>query len=418
MNICFIADARSPIALNWISHFTGHDHSVHVISTYPGAVGDVPGARLHSVPLAFSRLGQSEKAGVRMANGRRSKFKTLLSGLRGGLFSSLSVNAHLWVTPFELHRHVPAVRALINQISPDLVHAMRIPFEGILAAKAAPSNVPLVISVWGNDFTLCAANNHLIARQTRLALGRADALHCDCRRDLDLAIQTWGFDPKKPSVVLPGAGGVQGSMFHPGQPDSHLRRELSIPDDAPVVLNPRGFRGYVRNDVFFRAIPGILKQYPNAVFVCPGMQGNPIAGKWVYRLAIQESVRLLPSVPREKMAELFRLACIAVSPSLHDGTPNTLLEAMACGCFPVAGDIESVREWITDKANGLLCDPTDPESVARAIVRALGDEEMRNGARELNVQLVAERAEYTKVMQQAEEFYFKVVQRKQAEVQV
>jgi glycosyltransferase involved in cell wall biosynthesis len=419
LKICFVADARSPIALNWISHFTKRDHSVHVISTYPGAVGDVPGARLHSVPLAFSRLGQSEKAGVRMANGRRrSKLKNSLAGLRSGVLSSLSLNAHLWVTPFELHRHVPAVRALINQISPDLVHAMRIPFEGILAAKATPWNVPLVISVWGNDFTLCAESNPLIARQTRLALARAYALHCDCRRDLDLAIRAWGFDPKKPSVVLPGAGGVQASLFHPGQPDSRFRRELSIPDDAPVVLNPRGFRGYVRNDVFFRAIPSILMQYPNAIFVCPGMQGSPIAGKWVRRLAVQESVRLLPSVPREKMAELFRLACVAVSPSLHDGTPNTLLEAMACGCFPVAGDIESVREWLTDKENGLLCDPTDPEALARAIVCALGDEEMRTHAREVNVQLIAERAEYTKVMQQAEEFYFKIVQRKQAEVQV
>lgn len=404
-----MADARSPIALNWISHFTRRDHSVHVISTYPGAVGDVPGAMLHSVPLAFSRLGQAEKAGAGMANGRRSPLKTALTGLRGGLLSSVSLNAHLWVTPFELHRHVPAVRALINQISPDLVHAMRIPFEGILAAKATPLNVPLLTSVWGNDFTLCAASNPFIARQTRLALGRADALHCDCRRDLDLAIRAWGFDQKKPSVVLPGAGGVQASLFHPGQPDSQLRRELNIPEDAPVVLNPRGFRGYVRNDVFFQAIPGILKQYPNAVFVCTGMQGNPLAGKWVRRLAIQESVRLLPSVLRKKMAELFRLACVAVSPSLHDGTPNTLLEAMACGCFPIAGDIESVREWIADGENGLLCDPTDPESLARAIVHALGDEEMRDGARELNIRMVAERAEYSKVMQQAEEFYVRIV---------
>jgi glycosyltransferase involved in cell wall biosynthesis len=418
LRICFVVDARSPIALNWIDHFIKRGHSVHVISTYPGGVGDVPGASVYCVPLAFSRLGEAEKASVRMANGRRWPLKTALTGLRSGVLSSLSVNAHLWVTPFELHRHVPAVRALINQISPDLVHAMRIPFEGILAAKAAPSNVPLLISVWGNDFTLCAASNPLIARQTRLALGRADALHCDCRRDSDLAIRTWGFDPKRPSVVLPGAGGVQALMFHPGEPDSSLRYELNIPDDSPVVFNPRGFRGYVRNDVFFTAIPQVLKQYPSAVFVCAGMQSNPTAEKWVRQLAMQENVRLLPSIPRKKMAELFRLASVAVSPSLHDGTPNTLLEAMACGCFPVAGDIESVREWVTDKENGLLCDPTDPESLARAIIQALGDAGMRNRAREQNTRMIAERAEYSKVMQQAEELYFKIVQRKQAEVQV
>ena len=413
-----MADARSPIAINWISYFVERDHSVHVISTYPCAAGSMRSTELHSVPLAFSRLGHAEKTGVRMANGRRSALKTVLTGFRTGALSKLSLNAHLWVTPIELHRHVPALKDQIRRISPDLVHAMRIPFEGILAAKTVPSNVPLVISVWGNDFTLCAESNPLIARQTRLALSRADALHCDCRRDLDLATRAWGLDSKKPSVVLPGAGGVQATIFHPGEPEPSLRREMNIPDGAPVVFNSRGFRGYVRNDVFFQAIPGIQKEYPDAIFVCAAMEGNPTAQKWVRRLSIQDSVRLLPSVPRERMAELFRLASVAVSPSLHDGTPNTLLEAMACGCFPVAGEIESVREWITDGENGLLCDPTSPESLSRAIVRALADEQLRNSAREQNLRLIAGRAEYGKVMQQAEEFYFKIIRNKQQAAQV
>ena len=113
------------------------------------------------------------------------------------------------------------------------------------------------------------------------------------------------------------------------------------------------------------------------------------------------------------MAELFRLAQITVSPSLHDGTPNTLLEAMACGCFPVAGDIESVREWITDGVNGILCDPKEPGSLADALLLALRDEHLRSKAKELNTQLIAERAEYGRVMTQAEEFYREVTQRKQ-----
>src|SRR5262249_52969281 len=106
------------------------------------------------------------------------------------------------------------------------------------------------------------------------------------------------------------------------------------------------------------------------------------------------------------------LAQVTVSPSLHDGTPNTLLEAMACGCLPVAGDIESVREWIDDGANGLLCDATDVESLATAMIRALDDEELRQAARRHNAQLIAERVEYDQVMQQAEAFYHQVIERK------
>ena len=407
-----MADGRSPIALNWISHFIQSRHEVHVISSYPCSAELAAGASVHEAPVAFSGLSRASRDRDKEPSGINGAGSSALASLRSNAFAKLSLAAQHWLLPFDLQRHVQRVNTLIDRISPDIVHAMRIPFEGILAAKATPARVPLLVSVWGNDFTLWASRNPIIARQTRQVLQRADALHCDCRRDLDLATRTWGFDSSKRALVLPGAGGVQAAIFHQGEPDSSLRRELNIPDDAPVVLNPRGFRGYVRNDVFFKAIPQVLKRHPSAFFVCPWMQGNPIAGKWVQRFAIQESVRLLPSVPREKMAGLFRLASVAVSPSLHDGTPNTLLEAMACGCFPIAGDIESVREWITDGVNGLLCDPTDPDSLARAVVRALGNDQIRSQACKHNLSLIAERAEYDVVMQQAEGFYTDVVQRK------
>jgi len=368
------------------------------------------GAEVYQAPGAFSRYSAGSRATENESSAASPARSLGLARLRSNALAKLSLATQRWLMPVDLNRQVKRVSEVIDRVSPDLVHAMRIPFEGILAAKATPPRVPLLISVWGNDFTLWASRNRIIGRQTRQALDRANSLHCDCVRDLNLARRSWGFDSEKPACVLPGAGGVQASVFHPGSADPSLLREMNIPDDAPVVFNPRGFRGYVRNDVFFHAIPFVLKHHPKAIFVSAGMRANPIAEAWVSRLDIKDNVRLLPAVPREQMAELFRLARIAVSPSLHDGTPNTLLEAMACGCFPVAGDIESVREWITDGDNGLLCDPTSPESLARAIAGALGDAQMRNNAREQNARLIADRAEYSKVMRQAEEFYSEIIQ--------
>ncbi|HET9908608.1 MAG TPA: glycosyltransferase, partial [Anaerolineales bacterium] len=82
-----------------------------------------------------------------------------------------------------------------------------------------------------------------------------------------------------------------------------------------------------------------------------------------------------------------------------------LLEGMACGCFPVAGDLESIREWITPNANGLLFDSNDPGSIATAIVDAIRNEELRNKAVELNQKIITTRAEYQQNMKHAEEFY-------------
>ncbi len=111
------------------------------------------------------------------------------------------------------------------------------------------------------------------------------------------------------------------------------------------------------------------------------------------------------------MADLFRRTQVVVSPSTHDGTPNTLLEALACGCFPVVGDLESLREWITPGANGLLVDPGDPQALAGAILQALGQPELRRSAAAYNLRQVEERAEYQRCMQAAERFYIEIKNR-------
>jgi len=410
MRIVFIADARSPIAQNWISYYIARGHEVHVISTYPCAPDELPGATVTPVPIAFSGFSRVGHDGTVGASKRRSLLTPLLASMRSGAIAGSVRTARHWLAPLDLRRHVGKMRRIIDEAKPDLVHAMRIPFEGIIAAKATPSGYPLLVSVWGNDFTLFGNRGALAGRYIKQMMRAVSALHCDCERDLRLA-KVWGFDKRKPAVVLPSAGGIQTNVFNPQATTQELRASLRIPIDAPVLINPRGFRGYVRNDVFFQAIPLVLQKRPDAIFIGLAMKGNSIAENWVEKYGVANNVRLLPHASRAEMAALFRLAMITVSPSLHDGTPNTLLEAMACGCLPVAGDIESVREWITDGVNGLLCDPTDPAALAQAMLKGLNDSELRARATPYNLELIAQRADYEKVMSQSEKFYQQVIGR-------
>jgi len=115
---------------------------------------------------------------------------------------------------------------------------MRIPYEGMLAADAYTGR-PLVVSIWGNDFTLHAPSTRLMGYYTRWTMQVADALHTDCRRDVRLA-REWGFGEEKLALVAPGNGGVRTDVFYPPPQ----------PVEEPVIINPRGFRPYVRNDAF------------------------------------------------------------------------------------------------------------------------------------------------------------------------
>ena len=146
------------------------------------------------------------------------------------------------------------------------------------------------------------------------------------------------------------------------------------------MINPRGFRtGSVRQDTFFQALPLILERSPNITFACAAMAGQREALRWVERLRLEGKVHLLPLLPQADLWELFARAAVTVSVSQHDGTPNSLLEAMALGAFPVAGDIESIREWITPGVNGLLVEPDKPQALAEAVLLALDNPDLRRG---------------------------------------
>jgi glycosyltransferase involved in cell wall biosynthesis len=203
----------------------------------------------------------------------------------------------------------------------------------------------------------------------------------------------------KPTLVVPGNGGIRSDVFYrPKEPVTN-----------PVIINPRGFRSYVQNEAFFKSIPLVLAKRGDARFICSSMQGEAQVIQWMKDLNIEHAVQLNPLLSHEQMGDVFRSAQIVVSPSIHDGTPNSLLEGMACGCFPIAGDLESIREWITPGQNGLLVDPNNPQAIADAILIALEREDLRREAAGLNAKIISARAEYGHNMELVGEFYEKVV---------
>jgi glycosyltransferase involved in cell wall biosynthesis len=407
MRLLYIADGRSPIALNWIGYFIQSGHEVHLSSTFP--CQPIAGlASLDIIPVAMSGIiGQAE---LRSGGGGRFLRKLMPVKLRTRIRQLLA--------PSSFPHAVNTLQDVIKHVRPDLIHAMRIPFEGMIASMAVNrirlvegrgKKPPLLISVWGNDFTLHARSTPGMASKTRQALNTCDALHTDCQRDLILA-RGLGFTSTKPGIVLPGGGGVKMDIFFP--PDENQRvdtNELSEDKSQVTIINPRGFRAYVRNDTFFKSIPLVLKSYPEVNFVCSGMAGEAQAQKWIEDLGIGGSVNLLPPQSQTDLAELFRRSKISLSITTHDGTPNTLLEAMACGCFPIAGDLESLREWIIPGINGLLVDPVDPNALASAILDAISQPDLISQAKVRNIQLVKERAEYNNTMLTAEAFYRQLI---------
>ena len=362
---------------------------VSLVSSYP--CDPVPGAdSFYVLPLAFSQFGGSQ-AGSGSATGLRNLVKRV---------RPLAQTIRHWLGPWTLELKKNRLEQIIAGEKPEILHAMRIPYEGMLAG-CVDSKIPLVISTWGNDFTLHAPSTRRMGTLTRRALTRASALISDTQVDVKRATE-WGFSSDNLTLVVPGNGGIN-------LPEMREACKGVIKVQPFRVINPRGLRSYVRSDTFFKAIPLVLKEMPDVQFSCTSMKDQQEAENWVRLLGIEANVNLLPLLTQEEIWREFARSQVSVSASTHDGTPNTLLEAMALGCLPICGDLPSIREWITPGENGLLIDPGDPQELAASILQVLKSAEFREKAALINFKIVQEQANADSVRIKVKELLTKLI---------
>jgi glycosyltransferase involved in cell wall biosynthesis len=398
MRILLIADGRSPITKNWVRMLGEDKNHLFLISTYPA--DPLPGIEEQfTLPIGFSQF-----AGSQVRHTEHAK-QTLKSKAVAQLRPILMV-ARAFITPLLLPRNQNAFLKIVDRVKPDIVHALRIPFEGMLAT-ILPEKTRLVLSIWGNDLSLHAHTSFLMASRTRRALRRTDGLMADAASDIQLASK-WGARENIPHIVVPGSGGLDLDRL-PNASDQSVLIKYEIPTNCPLVINPRGFRpGSVHQDAFFKSIPLILRKAPNAYFIFTGMHDQPQADKWVRDLGINKNVSLLPFLPQHELWALYTQAKIYVSLSSHDGTPNSFLEAIACGCFPIVGDIPSLQEWLDQGKNGYLVDPHNPQAAANAVVNALKEKNLRDRASTINQKMVNSRINVNLVRKIVCNFYKQV----------
>jgi glycosyltransferase involved in cell wall biosynthesis len=102
--------------------------------------------------------------------------------------------------------------------------------------------------------------------------------------------------------------------------------------------------------------------------------GNGSLAKRLREMAVRDgmAVRFLGNVPNLQLPSILNSSDLFVLPSLYEGHPKTLMEAMACGLPVIGTDVPGIRELIVHLENGYLCG-TRPEEIREAILDVLGD---------------------------------------------
>jgi len=165
-----------------------------------------------------------------------------------------------------------------------------------------------------------------------------------------------------------------------GTDRAELLRELGLPVDSQILLNVARVSPQKGLLYAVRALPAILRQYPQAHLLSVGATTDP---RWTAELkreaeslGVADHFHMLGT--RSNVVDFLRACDIFVFPSLYEGLGIALIEAMAAGCVCVATNTGPIPEVVQDGKDGVLVPAADAEALARAVCDLLGNPARRS----------------------------------------
>ena len=176
----------------------------------------------------------------------------------------------------------------------------------------------------------------------------------------------YGIDSRKIAVMW---NGVDEKIFSPIRSKEKLEKYVLY---TGVLRARKGLFDLIQCVILVKKI------IPDIKFVICGT--GPLLQKLteqVRSVGLEKQVIFLGRVDRKKLIQIYQNATIQVVPSIYEGLPTVLLEAMACGLPVVATNIGGNRDIISSNVNGLLVPPRSPEEMAQMIIMLWNDESLR-----------------------------------------
>ena len=142
--------------------------------------------------------------------------------------------------------------------------------------------------------------------------------------------------------------------------------------DAPHVVIARNLEPIYDIATAIRAFAILHAERPTARLSIAGSgPERAMLGKLVEVLGLSAAVVFRGALSRDEMADLYRSATLMLNSSVVDNTPNSLLEAMACGIPIVSTNVGGIPYLVQDRTTALLVPPGKPEALALAMGEVL-----------------------------------------------
>jgi hypothetical protein len=286
--------------------------------------------------------------------------------------------------------------AIIKEINPDMIHSFELHFCSypILKTMNKFKNIKWIYSCWGSDFY-----NHLNIRKDLIAikavLFRVDFLLTDCERDYLLAIK-FGFEGVFLGV-LPGGGGY----------DLKKLKKYRYPIDKRNVILIKGYENNEGRAInvlkALELVEDKLEKFNIIVFSSRNKTREFVENNQ----NLKKRIKFIKQLNHFDILQLMGKSLIYIGNSKSDGMPNTLLEALVMGAFPIQTNPGNVTsEVIENKKNGFIInDSENIQEIKSLIVEAIEDYNLLDEAMKLNEIISENKLDYFLILDKINAIY-------------
>lgn len=269
--------------------------------------------------------------------------------------------AFLWWTTAQWCRLVSKIVAELAQTRPvSLIHANaggESSWSAIQVAKRY--GIPCVVTYQGSEVHTMLANRQNGWKLCRDSFRLAD-LNISVSRSIERILKTHAQPQGRCEVMLRG---VDLRIFFPS-----LTKDVK----RPIVL-------FVGRITEAKGVYDLLKAWAQIVAICRNAELRVLGpdqtnGRFVREIrscGYGSSISVMAPVPLSDVAKHMRQAQVFCLPSHGEGTPNSVMEALACGLPVVATNVGGIPDIVIHNQTGLLVNKGDVQGLAEAIISLL-----------------------------------------------
>jgi L-malate glycosyltransferase len=263
------------------------------------------------------------------------------------------------------------IAALRSSRKTQLIHAFWSGSGIIALAVRIFQPRPVVITLWGSDKHITQIP--ILSKTIIRVLNTADAIVCE-NNNLKALLVSQGLDSKKINLIR---NGVNLDIFQPGN-SMEARKKLGLKNDQLILLSIGSLNKNKNHALLINAFSEIVasKSPLHLYIIGEGEEQNRLK-KQIKELELEQKITLIELLDHKSISEWMKAADIFILPSRNEGTPNSLLEAMASGLPVIASQVGGVPELIQESIEGLLFESDSKDDLKEKLNKLIKDNQLQ-----------------------------------------